>query len=267
MDRGRNTSAATIARAHVRVGVMNELQYRANLVFSLVQSVLGVGTAIVVLTILFRQTDDLAGWTRAELLVVMGVFTCVRGVLDAFVQPNMQRIVTEIREGKLDYALTKPADSQVLVSVRDVRFWQLTDVVVGSGVIVVGGTQLDRGVGLGDLGAFVAVLVAGLVCIYAFWLMLASAAFWLVRVNEVQELFDGLYRAGTYPVGIYPRAMRIGLTFVVPLAFAITVPAEAFTGRASTATIGASFAAAIVLAVVSRLVWRAGLRRYDGASS
>jgi ABC-2 type transport system permease protein len=267
MDRGRNTSAVTIARAHVRVGVMNELQYRANFVFSLVQSLLGVGTAIVVLAILFRQTDDIAGWTRPELFVVMGVYTCVRGVLDTFVQPNMQRIVTEIREGKLDYALTKPADAQVLASARDVRFWSLTDVLVGTGVIVVGMVQLDRVVEPLDLLAFVAVLLAGAVCIYSFWLILASAAFWLVRVNEVQELFDGVYRAGTYPVGIYPRWMRAALTWIVPLAFAVTVPAEALTGRISTGTMLVSFSAAIGLALVSRLIWRAGLRRYDGASS
>ena len=64
------------------------------------------------------------------------------------------------------------------------------------------------------------LLFSGLVSIYCFWLMLASASFWLVRINEVQELFDGLFRAGQYPVGIYPGWLRYGLTFIVPLAFA-----------------------------------------------
>jgi hypothetical protein len=31
----------------------------------------------------------------------------------------------------LIFALTKPADAQTLVSVREFRFWQLVDVVVG----------------------------------------------------------------------------------------------------------------------------------------
>ena len=53
------------------------------------------------------------------------------GIIRTFIQPNMQRVVEDVRQGKLDFALTKPADAQILVSVR-VRFWQLTDVLVES---------------------------------------------------------------------------------------------------------------------------------------
>jgi ABC-2 type transport system permease protein len=250
----------------VRVGAMNELQYRANFIFALVQSLLALGTALIVLAVIFRQTDELAGWSRWELLVVYGVFTLVYGVLSAFVQPNMQRVVEEIREGKLDYALVRPADSQVLVSLRDIRFWSLTDVLVGLVIIAIAVARLDE-LSVAHVAAFVGTLFLGLICIYCFWLMLASAAFWLVRINEVQELFDGLYRAGRYPTGIYPRWMRTGLTVLVPLAFAITVPSEALTGRLAAGSFLGSLAAAIVLITASRLLWKRGLRRYDGASS
>ena len=38
----------------------------------------------------FGRTDELAGWTRPQLLVVMGVFTIVGGVIRFVIQPNMQ---------------------------------------------------------------------------------------------------------------------------------------------------------------------------------
>ena len=47
----------------------------------------------------------------------------------------------------------------------------------------------------------------------------------------VQELFTGLYRAGQYPVTVYPTWLRVMLTYLVPLGFAITVPSESLTGR------------------------------------
>ena len=53
------------------------------------------------------------------------------GVIRAAIQPNMQRLMDEIREGTLDFALTKPVDSQLIASVREFRFWQLVDVLVG----------------------------------------------------------------------------------------------------------------------------------------
>jgi ABC-2 type transport system permease protein len=259
-------SAARLAALHLRIGAMNELHYRVNFVVQLVQSLLALGTGLVVLALVFGRTEDLAGWTRPQLLVVMGVFTALGGVIRAVIQPNMQRLIDEVRRGTLDYALTKPADAQVIVSVREVRIWQLVDVVLGLGVVVAGVVQLD-GVSVGGIAGFVVLLALGSVMIYCFWLMLATAAFWLVRIEEVEELFQGLYRAGQYPVGVYPGWLRLGLTFLVPLGFAITVPSEALTGRLELAAVVLMVLLSVVLVAVSRVFWTRGLRRYGSASS
>lgn len=261
--RGRVRLAATF----LRVGVMNEMQYRINFFLQLVQSLLTVGTGLVILAVIFSKTNDLGGWTRPQLLAVMGVFTLVGGIIRTFIQPNMQRVVNDVREGKLDFALTKPADAQLLVSIREVRFWELTDVLVGLVVLIVALVQMRPATQWPALIGFVALLLAGLVSVYCFWLMLASASFWLVRINEVQELFDGLFRAGQYPVGIYPGWLRYGLTFIIPLAFAITVPSEAVTGRLAWQSVAVMIGFTIVLLIVSRWCWRRGLRRYGGASA
>ncbi len=262
----QRTGAVRLTGTFLRVGAMNELQYRVNFFIQLVQTVLTLGTGLIILAVVFAHTEELAGWSRPQLLAVMGVFTLVGGLVRAFVQPNMQRVVQEVRDGKLDYAISKPADAQTLVSVRDVRIWQLVDVVAGAGVLAVALVQL-HGVAAADIGAFVAMLAIGMVSIYCFWLLLATASFWLVRIEQVQELFDGLFRAGQYPVGIYPAWLRYGLTFLVPLAFAITVPAEAATGRLTWAAVIVSLAATVVLMIVSRWCWKRGLRRYGGASA
>ncbi len=256
-----------LAATFFRVGVMNEMQYRVNFFLQLVQSLLTVGTGLIVLAVVFSKTNELGGWSRPQLLAVMGVFTLVGGIIRTFIQPNMERVVNDVREGKLDFALIKPADAQLLVSIRDVRFWQLTDVLVGLAVLTVALVQLRSTMQWQHVAAFIALLLSGLVSIYCFWLMLASASFWLVRINEVQELFDGLFRAGQYPVGIYPGWLRYGLTFIIPLAFAITVPSEAITGRLAWQPVIVMIAFTAVLLVVSRWFWSRGLRRYGGASA
>ena len=86
----------------MRVGIMNEMQYRINFFLQLLQSLLNVGTALIVLAVVFSKTNDLDGWTRPQLLAVMGVFTLVGGIIRTFIQPNMERTVNEVREGKLD---------------------------------------------------------------------------------------------------------------------------------------------------------------------
>ena len=67
----------------------------------------------------------------------MGIFVMMGGVIRAAIQPNMERLMEDIQEGTLDFALTKPADAQLFVSVREFRLWQLVDVVTGMIVIIV----------------------------------------------------------------------------------------------------------------------------------
>lgn len=256
-----------LAALHLRLGAMNELQYRLNFVVQLVQSLLALGTGLVVLALIYQRTDDLDGWSRPELLAVMGVFTMMGGLIRMVIEPNMQRLMEDIRLGTFDHVLTKPTDAQMLASVREFRLWQSVDLVVGAIVLAVALVQLDDRPGPLDALAFGAALVLGGVMVYCFWLLITIGAFWVVRMNEVQELFSGLYRAGQFPVGIYPAWLRYGLTFLVPIAFAVTVPSQALTGRLTAPNLLLAAAVAVVLAALTRVLWRVGLRHYSGASA
>jgi ABC-2 type transport system permease protein len=250
-----------------RIGSMNELQYRANFFIQVLQSAVAVGTAIVVLALVYSHTDELNGWSQSELLVVMGIQILLGGVIRTSIQPNMQRLMEDVREGKLDFALTKPEDAQVLVSVREVQIWRSVDVVSGAAVVGYGVAGLERGVSAGDALLFLAMLAIGTVTIYCFWLVIASLAFWLVNVWHIAELFDGLYQTGRWPVSIYPGWLRISVTFLVPIAFAITVPAEAVTSRLEWPTVALACGFGAALFAFTRLFWRFALRHYSGASA
>jgi ABC-2 type transport system permease protein len=80
-------------------------------------------------------------------------------------------------------------------------------------------------------------------------------------------IFSSMYEAGRWPVGFYPRWLRFMLTFLIPVAFATTVPAQALAGRLSLDKLAGAYALAAALAVLSRIFWRVGVRRYSSASS
>jgi ABC-2 type transport system permease protein len=252
---------------YFRVGALNELQYRANFAIQLFQSAIALGTGLAVLALVFGQTQELAGWSQPELLAVMGVHVLMGGVIGTFIQPNMIRLMEDIRRGTLDFVLTKPEDAQVLVSVREFRIWQVVDIVTGGVVLAVAIGQLQAAVGPGQAVAFAVALLLGAAMIYCFWLILTIGAFWIVRMDQLVEMFEGIYQSGRWPVTVYPGWLRTSLTYLVPIAFAVTVPAEALTGRLTVATlaIAATFAAALLVA--TRVLWRVGLRRYGGASA
>ena len=256
-----------LALNYLRVGIQNELQYRVNFFVQLGQSLISLATGLIGLWLVFSHTSELNGWTQSELLIVMGIFVLMGGIINAFIQPNMTRLLEEIQQGTLDFALTKPADAQGLISIREFHLWSLTDVLVGVTVLSYGVFHYQGNVGITQSLEFVLALVMGSVLIYCFWLIITSTAFWIVRVDEIVNLFQGVYAAGRWPVGIYPRWLQVGLTFIIPVAFAVTIPAEALTSRLTPLILVGTLGLTILFSVVARLIWRLGLRNYSGASA
>jgi ABC-2 type transport system permease protein len=256
-----------LAATFLRVSAMNELQYRANFLVQLFQSLVAVATGLAVLGLVFSHTRELAGWSPAQLLAVMGVHVLIGGVVRAAIQPNMLRLIEDVRQGKLDYVLVKPRDGQLLVSIRELSVWQGVDCLVGAVVLGVAVARLEASVGVWQALAFTGAVLLGVLTIYCFWLLLSVGAFWVVRLEFIVELFEGVYQAGRWPVGIYPVGLRVLLTFLVPLAFAVTVPAQAIAGLATGRTLLAALAFSAALTAFTRWAWRRGLRHYSGASA
>ena len=252
---------------YLRIGVMNEMQYRVNFWVQLMQSLIALGTGLAVLWLVFSYTTELNGWLQPELLVVMGIHVLMGGFIRALVEPNMARLMEDVRMGTLDYTLTKPEDSQLLISVREFRVWQLVDVIIGIIVVIAAMANIQAVSSIWQALAFVMAMLMGGMMIYAVWLMISTGAFWFIQMGNLIEVFQSLYQAGRWPVGIYPAWLRTSLTFIVPVAFAVTVPAEALLGRLTTTTMLGAFALTVFLMLAARRLWFFGLKNYTGASA
>lgn len=242
------------------------LEYRANFVVNLLESLLRAFGAILGLSILFGDGVGVGGWTRPEATVLVGIFTLVSGIMGAVIYPNLRRIAEAVRTGSMDFTLLKPVDAQFLVSTREFDVFRVPDILIGLVLAIWAGTQLP-GVTVANVLTGAALLIGSMAIVYALCFMLATLAFWFVRVENTLELFWGLYSAGQFPITAFPGWVRWLFTFVVPIAFVTTVPAEAVIGRASSGSLLGTVLVALVLLVVSRLFWRFAVRNYTSASS
>jgi ABC-2 type transport system permease protein len=253
--------------AFARIGALNELAYRTNFWVQALESCVNLGAALGVVALVAARSDSLAGWQPAELVALIGVYFLVLGAVQMVVAPSLTRFVEDVRQGTLDFTLTKPQDAQLLVSISELRVWKALDVIFGFGVLLAALARLPGEVGLREGLGFALALAAGGAIVYSIWLALASSAFWFVRVENVLMIFYSLYSAGRWPVQIYPGWLRLALTAIVPVAFAVTVPAEALVGRLDAGNLLAALGLAAVCLAGSRWIFRIGLSRYSGASA
>ena len=251
----------------VRLGVQNELSYRGNLASQALLSGTNLAASLAFLTVVYGRTETLAGWRPAELLALWGVFHVLSGLLGAFVQPSLQRLVGDVHRGAFDHTLVRPVDAQLLASVQEVQVWRLLDTAIGVGLLGAGVARLPGRVGPAQALTFAAALVLGGAMVYGCCLALATLAFWVARIDNVLLAFLTFWEAGRWPVSLYPGWLRAGLTVLVPVAFATNVPAEALAARLQPATLAAAAAYTGALLLGSRWLWLRGLRRYSGASA
>jgi viologen exporter family transport system permease protein len=238
-----------------------------NFYVQLFETIVELATALAGLAVIFTYTNNLHGWTPDEMLVLVGIYFMAGGIIGLVIEPSLGQFITSVRDGTLDFTLTRPEDSQLLASIQTVNIWKLIDIVMGLAVLGTALIRLGEKIGAWGAATFGLMSLAGLVIIYSFWLVLATLSFWFVRVENILVIFQSMYEAGRWPISLYPGWLRFALTFVVPVAFATTVPAEALTGRLTPPTLLGALALAAVLAALSRIFWRIGLQHYSGASA
>jgi len=258
---------ARVIGVHARIGILKDLQYRVNFAGQLVNSALGFLLAIGSILVVFRHTDLLGDWTQTDLIMLIGVFSIVRGFINLFVRPGLQAYMEGIRTGLFDYVLLKPLDSQLYVSIREFRIWSLVDLLTGVGLVVWSGWVGGLDASLFTIVLFFVTMLAGFSVVLAFWFILGTSAFWFIKVDNIFVVFDSLFQTARWPLTVYPGAVRILLTFVVPVAWAVTMPAATLAGKLEIGSLWLTLLVPAFFVAVSRIFWKIGIRHYSGASA
>lgn len=254
-----------VLRLFWSTAIAAELEYRLNFAIAAFSSLGSLVGSLFGLFLFYRTGYRFQDWTWEESLVVLGIFTLLQGYAATFLAPNLNKIVTQVQEGTLDFVLLKPISSQFWLSTRTLSPWGLPDLLFGLIMVGYAGSHL----GLSPLTYLQALppLAFGFLSLYSLWFILGATSIWFVKIYNVTEVLRGLLEAGRFPMAAYPAAYRIFFTFVIPVAFLTTIPAETLLGQGHWGWLLGAAGLSLLLLQASRLFWRFALRFYTSASS
>jgi ABC-2 type transport system permease protein len=262
---------ARLLRVQLRMAAVGAMQYRADFAVRGLIALLWMAVALAPILVVFGARKEVAGWSFAEALVVVGWFTLLKGVLEGAVSPSLTAVVEHVRNGTLDFVLLKPADAQFLVSTAKFEPWRVIDLAGALAIFAYAFKLLGRWPHLPQILLALVFLGLATVTLYSIWILVVSASFWVVKVDNLSYLFGSLFDAGRWPIdvfgGVFHGALRFAFTFVFPLALMTTYPAQALLGKLAVNTALLALAGGAIFAAVSRQVWRRALALYTSASS
>jgi ABC-2 type transport system permease protein len=248
---------ARLLLVQLRTSFTLAVQYRFDFFIEGVLALLWLGITLVPLMVVFAQRTTLAGWSYPEALVVVGLFSVLKAVLDGAITPSLNHVVDGIRKGTLDFILLKPADAQFLVSTARFDPWRILDLFGSVGIVLYALRRLHHIPSALEALAGCALFSVAILLIYSLWILVVSLSY----------LFMSIFDAGSWPIHVFKGALRVLFTVVFPLALMTTYPAQALLGHLSLAHALLAGAGGLLFAGCARWIWQRSLHAYTSASS
>ena len=253
----------------IRAAFYEESAFRANFYINLLSVGLGLLGGIGGIYIIYTNNDSLNGWTMPETLVVLGVYMLVQALSSLSISPSLNTLGGmggELETGTFDYTLLRPISKQYYISFRQWSLWQFLHIFVSIGVIIFAMRQIGIGFHFFTILLFIVSLIISVGLYYSILLFVNSVAFWY-RGTYLSWIVGDIMQTGRYPIEIYPGRLRLFLTWVFPIGFIVSVPAQVITQKAQPLMLVMGFGLMVIMFSIATVFFRISLRKYSGASS
>ncbi|GGL47960.1 ABC transporter permease [Microlunatus endophyticus] len=256
-----------VGRAVVAMALIREAQFRAQAWTTIIVGLVEVVAEVAPVLVIFSHSSRVNGWDAGLVIAIAGVAEVMTSLLATFIAPNQSKMTDYIRGGQLDLILIRPVASQPFAALRWVQPAEAWGVLTGTALTIIGLSASEVPVRPELIIAAVPGFLLGLVAVALVWTNLGYLAFWLTSVAALGELFSALLTAGKYPLAFFPRAVRVIMLSLLPLGLATTIPVQLLTGGVRPRLLLYGVGLVVLLAIITRVHWLAGMRRYSSASS
>ena len=251
----------------IKASVIREMEFRTNFILGIIRQTLWLFAFIFIIETIFNNTQELAGWAKPEALLIVAISRIIEGIMNTFFAPNIMRFPPTVRDGTFDFHLLKPINVQFYTAIKQFGLYNIGNVIAGIALFIYIIPQLPKTPTTEEWMLFILLIACGLTIFYSFFILIASLVFFMERLEALWGFMSLFSEPLTVPFGVFPRAPRIAITYIIPIAFIVFVPAQALTNRLTTTnTILAVIFAGLFL-FLANMAWKAGLKNYTSASS
>jgi len=244
---------------------MTDLEYRFNFVASVLNTLFSFGNTLVFFNIIYFRAKEIGGWTKYELLLLLGVYMFIKGIFEFTIRKGLDRLPRYVRKGTFDGVLLRPVDSLFQVAISKLDFDDLSQIIISFVLIAYSLRKLAWGFNWVYFSAFVLILFCATVILFANYLVVMTATFYFTRIHH-EEIYKNFLQMTRIPLDIYSREVQLIFTYVIPMAFFVTLPTKAILGSLNPVFIIVTpiFAAANIYLAVK--FWNYSLRFYNSSS-
>jgi ABC-2 type transport system permease protein len=240
------------------------LNQKSVLLIFLAGKILRFAFFLAFLFLLVSGVDTLAGYNPTQAIFFFLTFMVIDTTAQFFFR-EVYRFRSHVVSGDFDLILVKPisalfrtlmggADVIDLVTIPPLYF---TVIYVGH---LLSPTPLQ-------VFIYLLLIFVGLIITTAFHIIVMSLGIITFEVDHTMMIYRDVTSMGRFPTDIYKEPLKSVLTYFIPVAVMMSLPAKALMGLASGLSIFIAILLAFVFMFVSLRFWEFALKKYSSASS
>jgi ABC-2 type transport system permease protein len=253
--------------AGARYSIVRTLMFRFDFIMWSLVELFWMTVNVLLVAVIYQHTESIAGWTRYEMLLLVGSSMLVQRFIMGFVWSNLFEMARNIRSGHFDFFLAQPGNPLVMVSTRKVDLDGLANAVVAAAIVIYAARQLGLSPSLVEMALYALMLLCGFLINYAILLITVSLTFWLGAAQGIEGSYFTLMEFSRLPREAFKGASSIVFVWILPAVVVSNVPANTLIHGFE--PLNTLWLLAVTIAWMGLAIWvfNRGLRRYASASS
>ncbi len=245
--------------------IASEMAYKLEFFILCLSLILADMVGPLIVLLIYTTTTGVPGWGFEEFILLTGTFVLVMGITHLFLARIAYGTVENIRRGKFDKILMKPANPLLYITFSSVDLEGVAEVFVG--VVLIGWSIAKLNINMisSEFLVYIFLIIAALLFVYSMFVLVTSFVFLFVKTYAVIDLFYKSSDFAKYPIIIYGSGFRFFLTFLFPIMIVSNYPAEALLKGFDFIFLIKIITPVIVFFMIALVFWHFGIRKYSSA--
>jgi len=214
---------------------------------------------------IYTQVNSIGGWNFTDVFLLVVVNGILWDMVWCLFLSGFEKFIEDFSKGNFDFILLKPMNPLLYITITGFHARSFS----GARLPLLLYAILFLPISWPFLNIIAAIIVflAGIVVYHALFAIVASLAFWIIDSEPILDFSFSITEGSRFPVTIFPKALQIIFTFIIPIFLVANYPVMILQQMTSPSFALTAILIAIGSEVIAFLVWKFSIKHYSSASS
>ena len=250
-----------------RYSIVRTLMFRGDFFIWALVELFWMTVNLLMISVIYRHTDTVAGWTKYEMMLLVGTSLLIQRFLMGFFWSSIFEMGRNIKSGHFDFFLAQPGNVMFMATTRKIDPDGLMNSLVATGVVIYSARQLGLHPAAADIALYALMVACGVIIHYSMLVLCIAPAFWITSAQGIEGSYFTLAEFSRLPRAAFRGAANIAFVWILPVVVVSNAPASTLLHGFDLKLVGWLVGITVLWFTLAVILFHRGLRRYTSASS